>query len=66
MNEEFGIKEVELEKIVVQYVISEGNGISLYNLRKAFKIAIDENNKAIKEDIQKMIDEAVEKKLANK
>lgn len=64
--DDFGIKDVELERIVVQYVISEGTGISLSNLRKAFKVAIDENNKAIKENIEKMIDEKIEKKLAEK
>lgn len=64
--DEFGIKDEELERIVVQHVISEGTGISLTNLRKAIKVAIDENNKVIKEQIEKMIDERVEKKLAEK
>ncbi|HET7579811.1 MAG TPA: hypothetical protein VFK33_11075 [Bacillales bacterium] len=62
----FGIKEVELQRIVDQLVVTEGTGISIGNLRKAFKVAIDENNKALKEDIQKMVDEAVEKKMKEK
>lgn len=64
--DEFGIKDVDLQRIVDQLVISEGNGISLHNLRKAFKVAIDENNTAIKESIEKMIDEAIEKKMQQK
>lgn len=61
--DEFGIKDVDLQRIVDQLVISEGNGISLHNLRKAFKVAIDENNKAIQESIKKMIDDAIEEKM---
>ncbi|HET7522200.1 MAG TPA: hypothetical protein VFJ73_02640 [Bacillales bacterium] len=62
----FGISEGELQRIVDQYVIHEGSSVSLNNLRTAFKLAIEKNNEAIKKDIQKMIDEAVEQKLQNK
>jgi phosphate/sulfate permease len=65
-NDHFGIDDIELEKIVVRHVIEEGSGISLEHLRKAIHIAIEENNKAVKESVQKMIDEAIEKKLQEK
>lgn len=56
----FGISEVELQKIVDKHVVSEGNRVSLGNLREAFKLVIAENNEAIKNDIQQMIDDAIQ------
>lgn len=63
MSEEFGIHEVELEKIMDQYVISEGSGVSLENLRYAFQLVIEKNNEIVKEHVQEMIDEAIEKRM---
>lgn len=65
-NDHFGIDKIELQRIVDQHVVTEGSGVSMGNLRKAFQIVIDENNKAVKESVQKMIDEAIEKKLQEK
>ncbi|HET7628903.1 MAG TPA: hypothetical protein VFK44_10985 [Bacillales bacterium] len=62
---DFGIKDVELERIVDRHVITEGNGVSMANLRKAFKIAIKENNKAIEAQVKKMIDEAMKQESSN-
>lgn len=63
MYESFGISETEIEKIMDQYVISEGSGISLDNLRYAFQLVVAENNKAVKKHVQEMIDEAIEEKI---
>lgn len=63
MSEEFGIQEAEIEKMMDKYVISEGSGISLENLRYAFQLVIAENNKMVKEHVQEMIDEAIEQKM---
>ncbi|HEX7063520.1 MAG TPA: hypothetical protein VF199_00500 [Bacillales bacterium] len=58
----FGMSEVELQKIVDKYVITEGNGVSMGNLRYAIKTVVEENNKAIQESIEKMIDEKLKEK----
>lgn len=61
-EQQFGMKESDLEQIMDQYVISEGSGISLENLRYAIQYVVSKNNEAIKESIQEMIDEAVKEK----
>ncbi|WP_027725390.1 hypothetical protein [Tuberibacillus calidus] len=55
MEKEYGISQADLERIVVQYVLKQGDTIDVERLRDGLKELIRLNNAALMEDIKNMI-----------
>ncbi|MGV3489485.1 MAG: hypothetical protein ACO1OC_13010 [Tuberibacillus sp.] len=55
MDKEYGISRADLERIMVQYVLKQGDTIDVDRLRNGLKELIRLNNKALMEDIKALI-----------
>jgi len=55
MDKEYGISRADLERIMVQYVLKQGDTLDVDRLRSGLKELIRLNNEALMEDIKNLI-----------
>lgn len=54
---EYGIHKMELERIMDQYVLKQGETIDIERLREGLKVLVQKNNEALIEDIKALINQ---------
>ncbi|MFC4618344.1 hypothetical protein ACFO4N_06315 [Camelliibacillus cellulosilyticus] len=57
MAKEYGIHKMELERIMDQYVLKQGETIDIERLREGLKVLVQKNNEALIEDIKALINQ---------